>query len=43
MEIEANYLAGQIAVGSNAKYLRIHDVQGHAITDLSFESPDPNY
>ena len=30
MEIETNYLAGRIAVDSNAKYLRIHDVQGHA-------------
>ena len=30
MEIETNYLAGQIAVDSGAKYLRVHDVQGHA-------------
>ena len=30
MEIEPNYLAGQIAVGSGAKYLRVHDVRGHA-------------
>ena len=30
MEIETNYLAGRIAVDSNAKYLRVHDVSGHA-------------
>ncbi len=30
MEIETNYLAGQIAVDSGVKYLRVHDVQGHA-------------
>ena len=30
LEIETNYLAGQIAIDSKAKYLRVHDVQGHA-------------
>ena len=30
LEIETNYLAGRIAVDSKAKYLRVHDVQGHA-------------
>ena len=30
LEIEVNYLAGQIAVEANVSYLRVHDVQGHA-------------
>lgn len=30
MEIEANYSAGRIAVDAGAKFLRVHDVKGHA-------------
>ena len=32
LEIETNRAAGRIAIAAGAKYLRVHDVQGH--TDL---------
>ena len=40
LKIAANYSAGQIAVDAGARYLRVHDVAGHAPLAIK---PDPNY